>query len=106
MTGPPFQTPTAKKTIFAPIISTPPPLANVYVSTSQDGGASFILNPTGATIPVDDREWIAADGANKVCVSYHAYATTNNLFVTCSYDGGATYAQVANAFDANHPWHA
>src|SRR5207253_2004911 len=25
---------------------------------------------------------------------------------TCSYDGGATYAQVANAFDANHPWHA
>src|SRR5438132_3691489 len=92
--------------IYVASLATTPPLANVYVSTSHDGGASFILNPTGATIPVDDREWIAADGANKVCVSYHAYATTNTLFVTCSYDGGATYAQVANAFDANHPWHA
>ncbi len=92
--------------IYVASLATTPPLANVYVSTSHDGGASFILNPTGATIPVDDREWIAADGANKVCVSYHAYATTNNLFVTCSYDGGTTFAQVANAFDANHPWHA
>src|SRR5213594_3982257 len=92
--------------IYVASLATTPPLANVYVSTSHDGGASFILNPTGATIPVDDREWIAADGANKVCVSYHAYATTNNLFVTCSYDGGTTFAQVANAFDTNHPWHA
>src|SRR5438128_1326920 len=79
--------------IYVASLATTPPLANVYVSTSHDGGASFILNPTGATIPVDDREWIAADGANKVCVSYHAYATTNNLFVTCSYDGGTTFAQ-------------
>ncbi len=92
--------------IYVASLATAPPLANVYVSTSHDGGASFNLNPTGATIPVDDREWIAADGANKVCVSYHAYATTNNLFVTCSYDGGTTFAQVANAFDVNHPWHA
>src|SRR5437016_3442346 len=91
--------------IYVASLATTPPLANVYVSTSHDGGASFTLNPTGATIPVDDREWIAADGANKVCVSYHAYATTNNLFVTCSYDGGTTFAQVANAFDANQPWH-
>src|SRR3989475_8208476 len=66
--------------IYVASLATTPPLANVYVSTSHDGGASFILNPTGATIPVDDREWIAADGANKVCVSYHAYATTNDLF--------------------------
>src|SRR6266705_2504536 len=73
--------------IYVASLATTPPLANVYVRPSHDGGASFTLNPTGATIPVDDREWIAADGANKVCVSYHAYATTNNLFVTCSYDG-------------------
>src|SRR6266568_2647733 len=92
--------------IYVASLATAPPLANIYVSTSHDGGASWNLNPTGATIPVDDREWAAADGANKVCISYHAYGTTNNIFVTCSYDGGATYAQVTNAFDANHPWHA
>ncbi len=92
--------------IYVASLATAPPLANVYVSTSHDGGATWNLNPTGATIPVDDREWAAADGANKVCISYHAYATTNNLIVTCSYDGGATYLQSANAFDANHPWHA
>ncbi|TMI45032.1 hypothetical protein E6H19_05705, partial [Candidatus Bathyarchaeota archaeon] len=49
--------------IYVASLATAPPLANVYVSTSHDGGASWVLNPTGATIPVDDREWIAADGA-------------------------------------------
>jgi len=92
--------------IYVASLATAPPLANVYVSTSHDGGASWVLNPTGATIPVDDREWIAADGANKVCVSYHAYATTNNIFVTCSYDGGTTFTQVANAFDPSHAFNA
>ncbi|TMI28862.1 hypothetical protein E6H30_00020 [Candidatus Bathyarchaeota archaeon] len=92
--------------IYVASLATAPPLANVYVSTSHDGGASWVLNPTGATIPVDDREWIAADGANKVCVSYHAYATTNNIFVDCSYDGGTTFTQVANAFDSSHAFNA
>jgi len=92
--------------IYVASLATAPPLANVYVSTSHDGGASWVLNPTGATIPVDDREWIAADGANKVCVSYHAYATTNNIFVDCSYDGGTTFTQVANAFDPSHAFNA
>ena len=92
--------------IYVASLATAPPLANVYVSTSHDGGASWVLNPTGATIPVDDREWIAADGANKVCVSYHAYATTNNIFIDCSYDGGTTFTQVANAFDPSHAFNA
>src|SRR6266705_2453733 len=92
--------------IYVASLATTPPLANVYVSTSHDGGASWVLNPTGATIPVDDREGIAADGANKVCVSYHAYATTNNIFVDCSYDGGTTFTQVANAFDPSHAFNA
>ena len=92
--------------VYVASLATTPPLANIYVSTSKNGGASWFLNPTGAAIPIDDREWIAADGASKVCVSYHAYATTNNLFVNCSYDGGTTFTQLANAFDINHPWHA
>ncbi|HVH15684.1 MAG TPA: hypothetical protein VNA15_08210 [Candidatus Angelobacter sp.] len=83
-----------------------PPLANIYVSTSHDGGSTWSNNPTSASIPVDDREWIAADGANKVCISYHAYATTNNLIVNCSYDAGTTFLQGANAFDTSHLWNA
>src|SRR5213083_684591 len=88
--------------IYVASLATTPPLANVYVSTSHDGGASFILNPTGATIPVDDREWIAADGANKICVSYHAISATNDIFVTCSLNGGTTFTQTGNAFDPAH----
>src|SRR5437016_9390209 len=46
-------------------------LANVTVSTSQDGGKTWSKNVLSATIPGDDREWIAADQASKVCISYH-----------------------------------
>ena len=88
--------------VYVASLATIPPLANIYVSTSKDGGASWFLNPTAASIPVDDREWAAADGANKVCISYHGYGTTNNIFVDCSYDGGVAWAQSMNAFDSGH----
>lgn len=76
-------------------------LADVTVSTSQDGGATWQLNPTAATIPGDDREWIAADGSAKVCISYHDVATFN-IDVSCSADAGATFTQLGEAFDAGH----
>jgi hypothetical protein len=79
---------------------------NIYVSTSRDGGTSWQLNPTGADVPVDDREWIAADGANKVCVSYHAVSLTFNIIVNCSYDAGTTFPQATSAFDAADSFHA
>lgn len=75
-------------------------LANVDVSTSTNGGASWTLNPTGATIPVDDREWIAADGASKVCISYHDPA--DNIPVDCSYDAGTTFTQIGDSIDSAH----
>ncbi len=78
-------------------------LAEVDVSTSTDGGTTWVLNPTGATIPGDDREWIAADGASKVCISYHDVATFN-IDVNCSYDAGATFTQLGDAIDAQHAW--
>jgi hypothetical protein len=81
-------------------------LANVDVSTSLDGGHSWTLHPTSATIPGDDREWIAADGASKVCISYHSSASTNDIFVDCSADSGATFTQLANAFDTAHLYNA
>lgn len=78
-------------------------LANVDVSTSMDGGKTWALNPIGATISGDDREWIAADGASKVCISYHDIATFN-IDVNCSFDAGLTFTQLGSAFDANHPF--
>ncbi len=76
-------------------------LANVDVSTSTNKGNTWTLNPTSATIPGDDREWIAADGASKVCISYHDVATFN-IDVNCSYDAGTTFTQVGDAIDTNH----
>lgn len=78
-------------------------LANVDVSTSADGGKTWSLNPLGATIAGDDREWIAADGASKVCISYHDVATFN-IDVNCSNDAGTTFTQLGEAFDTNHAW--
>ena len=76
-------------------------LANVDVSTSSDGGNSWSLNPTSATIPGDDREWIAADGSSKVCISYHDVATFN-IDVNCSTDAGTTFTQLGDAIDTAH----
>lgn len=78
-------------------------LANVDISTSTDGGKSWALNPLGATIPGDDREWVAADGASKVCASYHDLVT-QNIFVNCSQDAGATFTQLGDAIDTGHAY--
>lgn len=60
-------------------------LANIDVSTSTNKGQTWSLNPTSATIPGDDREWIAADKTSTVCISYHDVATFN-IDVNCSFD--------------------
>jgi hypothetical protein len=78
-------------------------LANVDVSTSQDGGHTFTTDFTSASVPVDDREWIAADGTSKVCISYHDIATFN-IDVNCSYDAGATFTQLGDAIDQAHAY--
>jgi len=76
-------------------------LANVTVSTSQDGGKTWSKNVLSATIPGDDREWIAADQATKVCISYHDIVTFN-IDVNCSFDAGASFTQPGSAIDAAH----
>ena len=73
-------------------------LGEITVSTSLDGGATWQINPTAARVPGDDREWIAADGAAKVCISYHDLPTFN-VNVDCSYDAGMTFVQHASAID-------
>src|SRR2546421_5585866 len=76
-------------------------LANVTVSTSKDGGKAWTKDVTSATIPGDDREWIAADQASKVCISYHDIVTFN-IDVNCSFDAGASFTQVGSAIDVAH----
>ncbi len=76
-------------------------LANVTVSRSTDGGKSWSKNILSATIPGDDREWIAADGASKVCISYHDVVTFN-IDVNCSFDAGASFTQIGSAIDLEH----
>jgi hypothetical protein len=75
-------------------------LANVDVSTSTDGGATWTLNPVTTPETLDDREWIAADGAAKVCISYHD--APQGITVGCSQDAGTTFTQFASAIDVNH----
>lgn len=80
-------------------------LANVAVSTSTDGGHVWTTNHTAAHFSGDDREWIAADGASKVCISYHDLASAE-IHVDCSYDGGTSFTQAAvpGAIDAAHAY--
>ena len=76
-------------------------LADVDVSTTTDGGATWSLNPVSATVPGDDRPFIAAAGSSKACVSYHDVSTFR-IHVNCSYDAGTTFTQLGEAIDPNH----
>src|SRR3954453_3394247 len=75
-------------------------LANVDVATSIDGGTTWKLNPVTTPETLDDREWIAADKNNKVCISYHD--GPQGITVGCSYDAGTTFTQYASALDPDH----
>ena len=75
-------------------------LANIDVSTSTDGGATWSLNPVTTPETIDDREWIAADTNNKVCISYHD--APQGITVGCSPNAGVAFTQFASALDANH----
>lgn len=69
-------------------------LASVNVATSTDNGTTFSQTPVVAGLPVDDREWIAAFGANTSLLSYHDIAT-NDIDVLRSDNGGQLYTQIA-----------
>jgi hypothetical protein len=79
-------------------------LANIDVSTSTDNGTTWRLNPVTA-LPIDDRPWVAATGASKVCISYltapGVLLPQVGLHVHCSTDAGQTFPQVANAYDTS-----
>jgi hypothetical protein len=77
-------------------------LASVNVTHSTDNGTSFTSVPVVAGLPGDDREWIAAFGADTSLLTFHDLAT-NNIDVLRSDNDGSVYTQIARAIpDADY----
>jgi hypothetical protein len=69
-------------------------LGSINVAVSNDNGKTFSQTPVQGGIPVDDREWIAAYGANTSLLTFHDI-TTDNIDVLRSDSGGGPYTQIA-----------
>ncbi|MHB2023307.1 MAG: hypothetical protein ACYCO3_08260, partial [Mycobacteriales bacterium] len=80
-------------------------LGDVTVSASEDGGASWQSQPVSATVPVDDREWIAAFGQSGFDVSYHAIADGDQIVVNEGQlvNGVPTSVATYNAISPTNP---
>ena len=74
-------------------------LGSVNVAVSNDDGKTFSQTPVQGGLPVDDREWIAASGADTSLLTFHDIAT-DNIDVLRSDNGGQLYAQIATAIPA------
>lgn len=74
-------------------------LGSVDVARSTDNGTIFSQTPVQAGLPLDDREWIAAFGAETSLLTYHDIAT-NNIDVLRSDNGGLIYTEIAQAIPA------
>ena len=72
---------------------------SVNVSTSTDNAGTFSSVPVVLGVPVDDREWIAAFGAQTALLSYHDILT-NAIDVLRSDNGGASFTQISQAIPA------
>lgn len=85
-------------------------LANLIAEKSTDGGATFTtVNPVSSEVAGNDREWMAAGEGQTVYMTFHIPAT-NNIQVSRSTDGGASFHNTAipsspgvgQAIDVNH----
>jgi hypothetical protein len=74
-------------------------LGSINVASSTDNGTTFSQTPVQGGLPLDDREWIAAFGAQTSLLSYHDVAT-NNIDVLRSDNGGQLYTQISTAIPA------
>lgn len=75
-------------------------LASVAVATSTDNGATFSNFPVQLGVPLDDRPWIAAYGADTSLLSFHDIAT-NNIDILRSDSDGAPYTEISQAIPAS-----
>jgi hypothetical protein len=71
-------------------------LGSVSVAHSTDNGATFTNVPVQGGLPGDDREWIAAFGANTSLLTFHDIAT-DNIDVLRSDNGGNGYIETSQA---------
>lgn len=69
-------------------------LGSVNVAVSNDNGKTFSQTPVQGGLPGDDREWIAAYGADTSLLSFHDIST-DNINVLRSDNGGGTYLQTS-----------
>ena len=76
-------------------------LGDVTVSLSQDGGLTWSSNELGASVPGDDREWIAAYGPSTYYVSCHSLGTGDQVIVNegSVVSGTPTSVQTYDAID-------
>ena len=74
-------------------------LASVHVATSTDNGKTWSQTPVQGGLPVDDREWVAAYGADTSLLSYHDISTSN-IDILRTDNGGQTYTQTSQAIPA------
>ena len=74
-------------------------LGSINVAVSNDDGKTFSQTPVQGGLPLDDREWIAAYGADTSLLTYHDIAS-NNIDVLRSDNGGGLYTQIATAIPA------
>ena len=80
-------------------------LGDVTMSTSMDGGTggalpgqAWTVNPAAASVPVDDRQWIAAYGPQTVYLSYTDIGT-GTIDVQKSTDAGKTFGPPVQVYD-------
>jgi hypothetical protein len=70
-------------------------LGNLIAQKSTDGGATFsAINPISSEVAGNDREWMAAGEGQTVYMTFHIPAT-NNIEVSKSTDGGASFHNTA-----------
>lgn len=71
--------------------------------TSSNGGAAWVCNPEGSTLPADDRQWLANLDSKTVYITSKQLGAdlngTDSIYVAKSIDGGVTFpfvSQVTN----------
>jgi hypothetical protein len=74
-------------------------LANITSSTSLDGGATFVPVVISDALPVNDRQFNAAYGANTLWLSWRSLNTGNQLFCARSDDGGLGFGPPTPVYD-------
>jgi hypothetical protein len=77
-------------------------LASVNVATSTDNGTTFSQTPVQAGLPLDDREWVAAYGAQTSLLTYHDIAGSE-IDVLRSDNSGQLYHEISQAIPPTSP---